>query len=70
MPQVIGAVMSQKQEGTEKVIAYFSRVLSKTGRNYCITRRELLAMVHSIKHFHHYLYGQHFLIRTDHASLR
>jgi len=66
----IGAVLSQEQEGTEKVIAYFSRVLSKVERNYCVTRRELLAMVKSIKHFHHYLYGRRFLIRTDHASLR
>jgi len=66
----IGAVLSQEQEGTEKVIAYFSCVLSKVERNYCVTRRELLAMVKSIKHFHHYLYGRRFLIRTDHASLR
>jgi len=66
----IGAVLSQEQEGTEKVIAYFSRVLSKVERNYCVTRRELLAMVKSIKHFHHYLYGRRFLIRTDHASLK
>jgi len=55
-------VLSQKQERTEKIVAYFSRVLSKAERNYCITRRELLAMVQSIKHFHHYLYGRRFLI--------
>jgi len=53
----IGAVLSQEQEGTEKVIAYFSRVLSKAKRNYCVTRRELLAMVQWIKYFHYYLYG-------------
>jgi len=44
----IGAVLSQEQEGIEKVIAYFSRVLSKAERNYCVTHRELLAMVQSI----------------------
>jgi len=54
----------QKQEKTEKVVAYF-RVLSKAERNYCVTRRELLA----IKYFHHYLYGRRFLIRTDYALL-
>jgi len=37
----LGAVLSQKQEGQEKVIAYFNRVLNKSERNYCITRREL-----------------------------
>ena len=66
----IGAVLSQKQEGEERVIAYFSRVLNKAERNYCVTRRELLAIVDSIKFFRHYLLGQKFLIRTDHVSLR
>ena len=27
-------------------------------------------MVNSVKQFHHYLYGQHFKVRTDHASFR
>ncbi|KAM0724690.1 Retrovirus-related Pol polyprotein from transposon 17.6 [Formica fusca] len=66
----IGAVLSQKQEGEEKVIAYFSRVLSKAERNYCVTRRELLAIVNSVKSFRHYLLGRRFVIRTDHVSLR
>ncbi|UYV70790.1 K02A2.6-like [Cordylochernes scorpioides] len=50
----IGAVLSQTQDGVERVIAYF----------------KLLAIVKSIEHFHHYLYGQKFLLRTDHAALR
>ncbi|UYV84785.1 K02A2.6-like [Cordylochernes scorpioides] len=66
----IGAVLSQTQDGVERVIAYFSKTLSKPERNYCVTRRELLAIVKSIEHFHHYLYGQKFLLRTDHAALR
>ena len=60
----IGAVLSQLQGGKEKVIAYFSRVFSKAERNYCVTRRELLAVVDSVKSFHHYLYGRKFLLRT------
>ncbi|GFU65766.1 hypothetical protein TNCV_5059001 [Trichonephila clavipes] len=46
-----------------------SKCLSKPERNYCVTRKELLAIVKAIEHFHHYLYGQKFLLRTDHASL-
>lgn len=65
----IGAVLSQIQNDKEKVIAYFNRVLVKAERNYCITRRELLAVVDSVKSFRHYLYGRRFLIRTDHVSL-
>lgn len=66
----VGVVLSQVQNGTEKVIAYYSRVLNKAERNYCITRRELLAIVSSLKSFHHYLYGRKFKIRTDHISIK
>ena len=66
----VGGVLSQEHEGQEKVVAYFSKTLGKAERNYCVTRRELLAVVKSTEHFHHYLYGRRFLIRTDHAALR
>ncbi|GBN88600.1 Retrovirus-related Pol polyprotein from transposon 297 [Araneus ventricosus] len=66
----IGAVLSQIIVNEERVIAYFSKSLGKPERNYCVTRKELLVIVKSIEHFHHYLYGQKFLLRTDHASLR
>ncbi|GBN84493.1 Transposon Ty3-G Gag-Pol polyprotein [Araneus ventricosus] len=66
----IGAVLSQNMGNEEHVVAYFSKSLGKPERNYCVTRKELLAIVKSIEHFHHYLYGQKFLLRTDHASLR
>jgi hypothetical protein len=66
----MGAVLSQIQDGKEKVIAYYSKAFSRTERKYCVTRRELLAVVASIKHFHHYLYGRHFLLRSDHGALR
>ena len=66
----IGAVLSQVQDGSEKVVAYASRALSKAERNYCVTRRELLAVVNFLRHFRQYLYGRKIIIRTDHASLR
>ncbi|GBM36473.1 Retrovirus-related Pol polyprotein from transposon 297 [Araneus ventricosus] len=66
----IGAVLSQNIGNEERVIAYFSKTLGKPERNYCVTHKELLAIVKSIEHFHHYLYGRKFLLRTDHASLR
>ncbi|KAK3093316.1 hypothetical protein FSP39_013979 [Pinctada imbricata] len=68
--QSIGAVLSQNIDGTERVCAFASRTLSKSERRYCVTRKELLAVVHFVKHFRHYLYGRKFLIRTDHSSLR
>ena len=65
----IGAVLSQVQEGQERVVAYASRTLSKAERRYCVTRRELLAVVTYVQHFRHYLLGHHFDLRTDHGSL-
>ncbi|UYV64922.1 K02A2.6-like [Cordylochernes scorpioides] len=65
----IGAVLSQVQDEDERVIEFFSRVLTKAERNYCATRKELLAIIKAVEHFHKYLYGQNFLIRTDHAAL-
>lgn len=65
----IGAVLSQVVDGLEKPISYFSRSMNKHERNYCVTRRELLAIVESVKHFHHYLYGSSFNVRTDHGAL-
>src|SRR5206468_7696172 len=66
----IGAVLSQVQEGEERVIAYASRTLSRPERNYCVTRKELLAVVYFTKQFKSYLLGREFLIRTDHSALR
>jgi len=51
------------------VVAYYSKVLSAPEKNYCTTRRELLAVVKVVKHFRPYLYGRTFRLRTDHASL-
>ena len=76
----IGAVLSQlvpiesTPEGTpqleERVLGYASRTLSQHERNYCTTRKELLAIVWYLPHFRPYLYGTEFLIRSDHSSLQ
>ena len=66
----IGAVLSQVQGGEERVIAYGSRVLTKAERNYCVTRRELLAVVHFTNHYRHFLLGRRFTVRTDNSAVR
>jgi hypothetical protein len=65
----LGAVLSQSRNGKEQVIAYYSKSWGKAKIIYCVTRRELLAIIQSVKHFHHYLYGIRFLVRTDHSAL-
>ena len=68
--QAIGVVLSQDIGGKECVIANAIRTLTKCERIYCVTRKELLALVHFVKHFKHYSYDKGFLIRNDHASVR
>ena len=66
----IGAVLSQQDDaGLEHVVAYGSRSLTKTERRYCVTRRELLAVVTFVKQFRTYLLGNKFTLKTDHGSL-
>ena len=65
----IGAVLSQEQGGSERVIAYWSRQLQKSERNYSVIEREALAAVSAIREFYPYLYGFHFKLITDHNPL-
>ena len=66
----IGAVLSQVQNGVERVIAYSSKTLGKAERNYCVTDRELLAVKYFMEYHKHYLLGREFVVRTDHQALK
>src|SRR5271165_3571642 len=67
----LGACLQQEQ-GPNKdvfVIAYASKSIQESERNYCTTRKELLAIVFGLKKFRPFLLGRKFLLRTDHAAL-
>ena len=64
------AVISQRQDGDEKVIAYASPVLQDRGHRCSTTKKEILAMMNAIKHFRHYLCGRPFTVTTDHNALK
>lgn len=67
----IGAVLTQNLNGSEKVIAYMSKSLSKQERNYSATEREALAVLSAIEHWRCYLEnGLKFVVFTDHSSLK
>ncbi len=44
----IGAVLSQVQDCEEKVIIYDSKAFSESQRRWCMTRRELFAIIHFV----------------------
>ena len=62
----IGAVLMQDK----KIVAYESRKLNFAELNYRVHEKELLAVIHSLKVWRHYLLGVKFKIETDHQSLR
>lgn len=68
--EAIGCVLSQVQDGVERVVCYGSRTCSNAEKNYDVTRRELLAIVYFLKSFRQYLLGRPFLLRTDHSALQ
>ena len=67
----LGAALYQKQtDGTKRVIAYASRGLSKSERNYPSHKLEFLALKWAItEKSHDYLYGAKFQVFTDNNPL-
>jgi ribonuclease HI len=62
----LGCVLMQ--EG--RVVAYSSRQLKVHEKNYPIHDLELAAVVHALKTWRHYLYGQKCDVYTDHKRLK
>lgn len=46
-----------------------SRALTPFERNYPTFKLEALALINALTEFHEYLYGQHFIVHTDHQAL-
>lgn len=65
----IGAVLSQKQNGLERVIAYGAKKLSPNQRNYPSTKGELCAIIYFLDHWKYYLQFRKFTLRTDNQAL-
>jgi transposase InsO family protein len=66
----LGAVLLQDQGDKERVIAYASRSLSSSERNYPVHKLEFLALKWAVTDkFHDYLYGNSFQVKTDNNPL-
>ena len=65
----IGGVLQVQRKGEWTPAAYFSRQLKGPEQRYSATEIEALAVVESVRHFNYYLYGQKFVIYTDHKPL-
>ena len=65
-----GAVLYQEQDNQKRVIAYASRGLSKSKKNYPVHKLEFLALKWAVtEKYHDYLYGNTFTVLTDNNPL-
>jgi RNase H-like domain found in reverse transcriptase/Integrase zinc binding domain len=69
-PGAIGGILSQVQNGEERVICYGARKLTKQEKNYSSNKGELLAATHFMTEWKHYLRPRPFILRTDHQALK
>jgi len=71
---VSGAVLSQKLPGEEKwhPVAFYSKSLSPVERNYEIHDKEMLAIIHALEEWRHFLEGAWHPVEiwTDHKNLK
>ena len=66
----LGAVLYQKQDSKDRVVAYASRSLKPSEKNYPARKLEFLALKWAISEkFRDYLYGSKFEVLTDNNPL-
>ena len=69
-PYGVGAILSHIcPDGSERPIKMASQTFTETQRKYAQIDKEAFAIVYGIKKFYQYLFGNKFILYTDHAPL-
>jgi hypothetical protein len=65
----VGAILSQKEDKFERVVAYASKGLTKVQKKFHPMEGECYVLIWGIMHFRQYLHRTHFILRTNHKPL-
>ena len=66
----IGGILSQYNSSAElHPVAYFSTTLTKSQKNWSPHSKEAYALLMAVRHWHVYLAGTEFIIKSDHNPL-
>lgn len=72
-PGGLGALLAQRAPhgGVDRPLAFASRSLNASERNYSQIQKEATAIIFGVKKFHQYLFGRNdpFILKTDHRPL-
>ncbi len=67
----IGSVLCQiNDDGSLRIIAFYSKALDATQCNYHINEKEVYSVLSSVIHFEHYILGHNTTIYTDNMSVK
>jgi hypothetical protein len=66
----IEGVLGQKEDQRSYYIYFVSKKLSSAELNYTVIEKELLAVVHAINKFRHYITGYEVFVHIDHSAIR
>ena len=61
------AVLSHVHNCVDRVVAYYSKTFTLEQSNYCVTQKELLAVVKTHKHFIPQPYEHKVKVQTDYT---
>ena len=68
--KAIGTTLGQEEEKFPYAIYFINKNLSKAELNYTVTEKELLAVVHSLNKFRHYITYYQTFVHTDHVAIK
>lgn len=68
--KAVGGVLSQEQDGAERMLACVGRKCTKHETNYASVKGELAALIFSVRKFEHLLRYRPFIVRTDSSALK